>query len=251
MNGDLRAETRLAGEDFQFHRAVGDLADLKFEKSAHKIRMAAGKDDFRSAIAALHRDHIGAQAVADIVFLGEHTLAGRHDAFEFPEIDDHIRALEAANRACHNLAGAIFELVINHFPLDLAKALVDRLTGCLSGDAAEIAWRHLDLDLLARLGVGLDGAGLGKQNLLMRAGDFFSRDKLCHGTNGAALRIDLDAELAGARGETFFRSRQDGCGNSFHEDIAFDALLTLQQVQHCDEFGIHKIVSAETESDEL
>ena len=89
--------------------------------------------------AVFHGDDVGAEAVADVVILGLDPLAGGHDGLEFAEVDDDIRALEPADGAVDDLAGAVLELVINHLLLHLADALHHRLLGGLGGDAAEIA----------------------------------------------------------------------------------------------------------------
>src|SRR3954470_21471503 len=100
--------------------------------------MAARNDDLRSANAVLDRDDIRAQAIADVVVLNHDAFALRHDGFELAEVENHIRAVEAANRAADNLAGAILELLVDHLLLDLADALHHRLLRRLRGNAAEV-----------------------------------------------------------------------------------------------------------------
>jgi hypothetical protein len=202
--------------------------------------VAAGKDDFRAAVAALDGHDIGAESVADIVVLGHHAFAGGHDAFKFAEVDDHIGFFKTADGARDDLAGPVLELLINHLPLDLAEALVDRLAGGLGGDAAEIAWCHLDFHLFAIYHIGLDVAGLGDRDFIMGIIQFLAGDELRDGANSAIFRVDIDPKIPGARGKVFLRGREDSGGYGVDQNIALDALFTLQQVQHSDEFRIHK-----------
>ena len=207
MNGDLGPVTGFAGDGFEFHRTVGDLADFDFKKAADEIRMTAGEDDFGAAGGIVHRHDIGAQTVADAVFLGHDPFAGGHCSLEFSEINDDVRFLETPHGSTHNFPGAIFELLIDHVLLDLADALVDGLPGGLGGDTAEIPRGDLDLQFVPRLDIGLEGAGLRENDLVVGIGHLLGGNQLRHGANRPGFRIDLNAQLAGTGGKVFLRSR--------------------------------------------
>ena len=155
-DGDLGPIAGFARNAADLDCAVGDFAHFEFEKSPNEIGMAARDDDFRATNAVLDRDDISAQPIADIVVLDHDALALRHDRFEFSEVENHIGAIEAPDRAAHDLARAILEFLVNHFLLDLADALHHRLLRGLGGDAAEIFRRHFHFDGLADLRVWFD-----------------------------------------------------------------------------------------------
>jgi hypothetical protein len=97
---------------------------------------------------------------------------------------------------------------------------------------------HLDLDLLAGLDLLVDEAGLGDGNLLLGIGNGLDHKGLGEGTNGAALGIDVDADLAGA-GEALLGGGNEGRGDGLDEGLAFDTFFTLEVVEHGDKFGVH------------
>ena len=71
-------------------------------------------------------------------------------------VEDHRPRLDAVDRAGDELALAVGELVEHGVALGLAEALQDDLLGGLGADPAEgVAVELLDLDELARDGVGL------------------------------------------------------------------------------------------------
>ena len=159
MDGDLGAVAGLAGDAADFHGAVGDFADLGLEQAPDEIRVAAGQDDLRARGLVFDRHHVGADPVADVVFLGRHPLPRRHHALELAEVDHHIAALEAADRARHDVAGAVLELLVDHLLLGLAQALHHRLLGRLRRDPPEILRRHVELHRVAGLAVRIAARG--------------------------------------------------------------------------------------------
>ena len=153
---------------FNLDGAVGDFANLDFKQAADEIRMASREDDLRTAGRIVHGDDIGAQAVADAVFLGNNPLARGHRSLKLSQIQDDVGFFKAADCSAYDFAGAILELLVDHVLFDLPDALVDRLAGGLGGDAPEIPRRHLDLDLLSGLDAGLDCSSFGNENLVVR-----------------------------------------------------------------------------------
>src|SRR5207302_1745121 len=120
---DLRAVTRFARDAANLDGAVVDLAHFQLEEAPDKIWMAARDDDLRSADSIFHRHDIGAEPIADVVVFDHNAFPLRHDRFEFSEIENHIRTIEAAHGAAHDFARAVLELLVNHFLLDLPDAL--------------------------------------------------------------------------------------------------------------------------------
>src|SRR5690606_38980363 len=151
-DGNLGAVAGLAGDAPDLDRAVGDFGDLRLKATADEIRMGAGKDDFQAATLVLDGEDVGADAVADVVLLRLHAFAGRHHALELAEVDQHVAAVEAADGAGNDVAGAVLELLVDHLLLRLAQTLHHRLFRGLHGDAAEILRRHVELELVAGLG---------------------------------------------------------------------------------------------------
>src|SRR5207244_7227810 len=141
--------TGFSRDSADFDRPVGNLAHFQFKKAAHKIWMAARDDDFRTAQSVFNGHNIRAETIADVVIFNNHSFTLRHDRLKFSKIENHIRTIEPAHSAADDLARAIFELLINHFLLDLANALHHRLLGSLRSDAAEIFWRDFYVDRLA------------------------------------------------------------------------------------------------------
>src|SRR5690606_21830666 len=138
-------------------------------------------------------------------------------------IDDDVRLLKSANSPADDLACSVLELLINHVLLNLADALIDGLAGSLGGDATEILRRHLDLEFLAGLDIGLGGSRLRDEDLVMGILDAIDRDQFGERTNRTGLRIDVDTKFTGTRGEAFLGCRQKGAGNRLDENFAFNA----------------------------
>ena len=230
VDGDLGAVAGLAGDALDLDGAVGDLADLDLEEAADEIRMAAGEDDLRAARGVLDGDDVGAKAVADVVILRLHALAGGHDGLEFAEVHDDVRALEPADGAIDDLAGAVLELVVDHLLLDLADALHHGLLGGLGGDAAEIARGDLHVNELTDLGVGLELLGLGLGDLVEFVANPIDDLELGHGLDLAGLRVDLDTEVIGGADGLLGGGKQS-VRDGLNEDLALDAFFPLKIVE--------------------
>ena len=194
--------------------------------------MAARDDDLRPARAVFHRHHVGAQAVADVVVLGLHALAVRHERLEFSEIDDHIRAVKAPHRAADNLARAILELVINHLLFRLADALHHRLLRGLRGDAPKVLRRDRHLDFLAELDVALEHLRRLMRDLVVFVLHLLHDRQLGESLDLARLRIDLDAQIL-RRTHGFAGRREHSSVDRFQEHITFDAFFALKKIETC------------------
>ena len=201
--------------------------------------MAARDDDFRAADPVIDRNDIGAEPVADVVIFDHDALALRHNRFEFTEIENHIGAIEAAYRPADDFAGAILELLINHFLFDLANPLHHRLFRGLGGDAAEIARRHFHFDGVANLRVRLDLARFAERDFVLWILDIFNYQKIGQRTDVARSRIDVDPQIAG-RADAFLRSRKERVRDCLKQDLALDAAFPLQIIKHGNKFGVHK-----------
>ena len=232
----LRGVAGFAGDHLEFHSPVRNLANLQLKKPAHKIRVAPGENNLRPAGGIVHRDDIGAETVPDIVILGHHTFTRGHDPLKFPEVDDHVGFLKPTHGSVHNFPGTVLELLVNHFPLDLADPLVDGLACRLRGNASEVFRGHLDFEFLTKLGIGFDRLGFRQKDLIMRVRNFLNRNQLGQRPNRAALGVDLNAKLTGARRETLLGRGQEGGGNRLDQNFTLDAFFTLEVIEHRNEF---------------
>ena len=103
--------------------------------------------------AFLYRLDIAADSLAHLIFLRGHALFVRHERLVLAQVQNHIRAIEAPDRAAHDLARAILEFLVDHFLLDLADALHHRLLSGLGSDAAEVFRCYLHFDSFTNLRV--------------------------------------------------------------------------------------------------
>src|SRR2546423_1869900 len=195
----IRARHRNLGSVTGFARnaadldgAVVDLAHLELEQTPDEIRMAARDDDLRAADAVLHRDNIGAYPIPHVVILDDDTLALRHDRLEFSEIENHVGPIEPAYGPADDLAGAVLELLINHFLLDLPNALHHRLLRRLGRNPAKVLRRYFNFHLATDRGVRIDPLRLRNGNLVGRIRDVVDDEQLRQGPDLAGLRIDID-----------------------------------------------------------
>ncbi len=110
-----------------------------------------------------------------------------------------------------------------------ANVLHQRLLGVLGRDTAEANGRHLDLDLFAHLGVGLDPARVEHRDLVVCRHDPFRDHQLCESTDIAVFLIDSDAEFP--RGTNrLFGGRQQSFVDRAHQDLPVDALFAFPKL---------------------
>jgi hypothetical protein len=131
------------------------------------------------------------------------------------------------------------ELLVDHVLLDLADALHDRLAGGLRGNATEILRRHLDLELVANLGVGLELARLCKSDLVVRVLHLLDDERLRKRADVTRLRVDVDAQLT-RDGKRLLRGGQQRAGNRLDKDVAADSSFALEVVEHGEHFSVHR-----------
>jgi hypothetical protein len=80
-----------------------------------------------------------------------HAFAVGQEGFVAAEVDDDVRAFEAADGATDDIAGAVLELGEDELLFSPAQVLHERLLGVLGGDAAEVGRGDFFLDLVAHL----------------------------------------------------------------------------------------------------
>src|SRR5205823_4913338 len=68
--------------------------------------MATRNDDLGTANAVFHRDHVGAEPVADIVIFDDHPFALGHDGLKFPKVENDVGAIETTHRSADDFASA-------------------------------------------------------------------------------------------------------------------------------------------------
>src|SRR5579859_753708 len=188
----------------------------------------------------VHAQGESADAVPGLVFLGGHTLAAGHDAFDLAEIDDDIAALEAADGAGEYVARAALELLEHHILLDLADALQHRLFCRLCGDAAEILRGNLDFDAFPKLDVWVLAAGIRQRDFIVLVDDVFDHQLLRERANSAGLAVDLDTEIV--RGtDTLLGRLEQRLLDRLEQDFPVDALFALEILHSHNKFAVHKL----------
>ena len=156
-DGDLRAAAGLAGDRPDLDGAVVDLGDLELEQALQEALVRPADEQRRPARRAPDLEDVGLDVLADAVVLERRLLGRGEDALDaLAHVEDHRPRLDAVDRAGHELALAVGELIEDGVALGLAEALQDDLLRGLGADAAErVAVELLDLDELARDGVRL------------------------------------------------------------------------------------------------
>ena len=154
LDGDLGAQTGVAGTGLQFHQAVGNLRHFHLEQANDEFRRSARQDDLRTARIAIDAQQVSADAVADPqVFLGNHLVA-RQQRLDLAGLNDGIAAFHALDRAVNDVFLALQEVGQNLLAFGVANFLQDHLLGGLGTDTAEV-------DGLQRLFQGIAGLDLG------------------------------------------------------------------------------------------
>ena len=198
-HGELGAETGVAGDAHDFDDAFLHLGDLLHEQRPDEVHGGAGEDDAGRALVLLVLD--AQQQRAELLGLVE--VVRRQLVLA---VEDRLAAafdLADAVATAHLLDGGGDDLadlgqiaLVDDFALRVANVLHERLLGGLRGDAAEVARRGLDLDHVARLGVGLDAPrhlhGDEVRPLLGVADD-----QRLEGRDLAGARVDRHAHVAG------------------------------------------------------
>ncbi len=127
--------------------------------------MRARQENLRTACFAAHVKHIGADAVARAEAFARQNVIAAHDALGATQIDNHIAIFGALDDAMHDLADAVFILVILAIALGIAHFLRDDLLGGLGGDAAIVDGWQLIENLVARLSCRIAALGVLNRNL--------------------------------------------------------------------------------------
>ncbi len=207
--------------------------------------MTARYDDLGTAQSVFDRDHVGAEAIADVVIFNHDPFALGHDRFKFSKIENHVRAIEPAHRAAHDFAGAILELLVNHFLLDLADTLHHRLLGGLRRDASKILRGDFHFNRVADLHLRFELASPAERDLILGIRHVLDHDQVRQRPDVAGLRIDVDPQIAGGA-DAFLRRRKQRGGKRFEQGLALDSALPLHVIQHCCYFRVHKTSSPQT-----
>ena len=153
-DGHLGALARLADGALDDDRAVVDLRHFHLEEPDQEPRVGARQDELRPLRVPVDVVEDRADALPLAVALGARLLVARDDRLGLAEVDDHVAALEALDRAAHQLADLREVLVVDVVALGLADLLVEHLLGRLRRDAAEADRLAVLPDLVAEREVG-------------------------------------------------------------------------------------------------
>ena len=232
VNSNFGAVSGLASEGTNFHRAISNLADLRFEKTTNEIGMTAGKYDLGSTRSVLYGYNVRANAITDVVVLSGNSFALAHDALELSKVDENVTTLETANRSTDDVAGTILELVVNHFLLRLPKTLHHSLLRSLSRDATEVGRSDVDLKFIFHINSRLETSGSEDVDFVIGTFDPVFYEKSGKGFDITLVWIDVNTEIASGA-NALFRGRQECRLESFHHRFAFDTFLLLVVFEKC------------------
>jgi len=209
-------------------------------------------------------EDVGLDAVAGAVALAVRLLAERQDRLGAAEVDDDVAALEPPRDARDELALPVLVLVVDHVALRLADALQDDLLRGLRGDAPEgpavglevqevavalvllaspiavlVAIEDLEAELVADLGLRIDHPALIDGDLRIGVLDLVDDGHVLEELDLADLLVELRLDLAmGA--EHLLCGRLDGGLQRFDQDLALDALVFADLVDHLVETDVHR-----------
>ena len=191
-----------------------------------------------SARRVLHRQDVGADALAQGVFLRRHAFARGHDRLELAQIDDDVAAFEAAHCAGDDRAHAVLELVEDHRPLDAAQRLRHRLLEDLRRDAAQLLRVDIDLDDFAQRGIGLHEARLLQADFVVRNRRLFHHGQPRHRARLARLGVKLDDKVLG-RAEALLGGGHQRGMHGLMEKLALDAAFLFHVIENSNKFLAH------------
>ena len=165
-DGNLRAVARLPADRLDLDDTVVNLGHFEFKKASEQTRMGAGNVHLRPFRRLPDLGDVHLQTGAGGVLLSGHLLRWRHDRFHLAQIDHDAPVLVALHDTGHDVAFPVRELLVYQGPFGLADTLNDHLLGRLRGDPSEIFRRHLDLDDVVELVIGIDGLRVFERDLV-------------------------------------------------------------------------------------
>ena len=168
-----------------------------------------------------------------MIFFDGHPLAVGQQRLVPAEVDNHITAFKAPNRAAHDVAGAVFKFLKDERLLGVSNVLLKILIGVLRSDAAETGGRHLHLNLVAGLGVFFILHRVEARNFVLLILHAIHHEQTCEGANFSGLGIRLDPQIATGAHSLFGRGEDcliDGLGQCLAAD-AFFFFVKIQQSQ--------------------
>ena len=173
-----------------------------------------------------------------VVFAGN-PLGIAHHAFRTREVDVNVTTLNPADHPSQKLTAQSLELLTDAALLRLPKTEHDRLLGRLRRNPPEIRRRHLPLQSVSELGIGMLGPRLFQRYLDGGIRHALDHGQLCPCTDIAARRVDAHAQFIGRT------DRLAGRGNQRLLDqrkqrVAFDPALVLQVLQDSQQFAVHR-----------
>ena len=127
--------------------------------------MGAGQHDLGALGRAPHLQDERAQPVARIVaFPGDLLALGKH-RLRLANLQNRVALLDAMHHAAHDVPFLVGEFREDAVALGIAHPLENDLLRALRVDASELLWGQLLLQLIAQLGGGVEGRGLGQADL--------------------------------------------------------------------------------------
>src|SRR5204862_8255175 len=107
------------------------------------------------------------------------------------------------------------------------------------GDAAEIFWRGVPFHAVTHFCVWLDSTGCRFRDFVLRIRCLVRHDQISEGANLTRFRVNIDAEFPRSA-HAFLGSGQQCVRDGFEQNLALNSALSLEIIQHCYKFSVHK-----------
>src|SRR5208282_4174306 len=243
INRHFGAETRFAGDPFDFNRAVVDFRNFKLKEFDDEARVGAGQNNFRPVRAQFDRLDVAADALPHLIFLRGHALAVRQQRLVFAQVQYHVRTLKPPHGTADDVPDAVLEFGENERLFRLPDFLHERLLGVLRGNAPEAGRRDFLFDFVADLSAGFEAACVEDGNLIVLGNDLVGDDELGERLDVTVFLVNLDAQFT-RRADRLLGGGQQRLLHGANEDITIDALFALPKFQDCQKIRIHTLDTA-------
>ena len=131
----LGAITRFPSHRRNHHRVIRDLRDFHLEESVDETHVGATENQFRSTAGGVDVQKQAPNALARHIVFSRDPFAVRQNGLCLADFNDQVATLATTNDSGHQVTHLVAEFIVNHFLLELAEALLDRLLGGFRRDA--------------------------------------------------------------------------------------------------------------------
>ena len=228
-DGHLAALARLARDRLDDDRSVVDFRDFHLKQPLHEHAISPRDHHLRPARGAVNLLDHAAQAIADLVGFQAQLLAARHARFGAPQINDHLGAFHAFDRAIDQLAHPVRVFGVDGVAFRFAHLLENHLLRGLSRDPAEYVRRLGNPDFALERGFRLKLAGLIQRHFAVGVSHQLHHLLDRKHFHRAALFVEMRLEvLVGL--VVLPRRHEDRIFHRSNDDLRVDALLAAQLI---------------------